>query len=125
SVVAFVISSMRPCSSLRTHDGGWACNGPTVPLGSLVKRRATAYLQGSCRCRIHDIENGANQAMTDFFDLTGKVALVTGGTRGLGLAMAKGFAARGADVIVSSRDIETCAAVAREIEAMGVRAWGI
>src|SRR3990172_11412899 len=37
------------------------------------------------------------------FDLTGKVALVTGGSKGLGLAMARGFAEAGADVIISSR----------------------
>src|SRR3954462_4062501 len=37
------------------------------------------------------------------FDLTGKVALVTGGSKGLGKAMARGFAQAGADVIISSR----------------------
>ena len=37
------------------------------------------------------------------FDLTGKVALVTGGSKGLGLAMARGFAEAGADVVISSR----------------------
>src|SRR5215471_9122415 len=37
------------------------------------------------------------------FDLTGKVALVTGGSRGLGKAMARGFAEAGADLIISSR----------------------
>jgi NAD(P)-dependent dehydrogenase (short-subunit alcohol dehydrogenase family) len=37
------------------------------------------------------------------FDLTGRVALVTGGSRGLGKAMARGFAEAGADVLISSR----------------------
>src|SRR5438876_807651 len=37
------------------------------------------------------------------FDLTGKVALVTGGSKGLGKAMARGFAQAGADVVISSR----------------------
>jgi NAD(P)-dependent dehydrogenase (short-subunit alcohol dehydrogenase family) len=41
--------------------------------------------------------------MLDVFNLTGKVALVTGGSKGLGLAMARGFAQAGADVLISSR----------------------
>ena len=56
------------------------------------------------------------------FDLTGKVALVTGGSRGLGRAMALGLAAAGADVVVASRKLDACRAVASDIEAMGRRA---
>jgi NAD(P)-dependent dehydrogenase (short-subunit alcohol dehydrogenase family) len=41
---------------------------------------------------------------TNHFDLTGKVALVTGGSKGLGLAMARGLAEAGADIIISSRN---------------------
>jgi NAD(P)-dependent dehydrogenase (short-subunit alcohol dehydrogenase family) len=52
-------------------------------------------------------------------DLTGKVALITGGTRGLGRAMALGFARAGADVIVSSRKPEACEATAAEIATLG------
>jgi len=55
-------------------------------------------------------------------DLTGKVALITGGTRGLGRAMALGFARAGADVIVSSRKPEACEATAAEITGLGRRA---
>ncbi|MGE3619824.1 MAG: SDR family NAD(P)-dependent oxidoreductase [Acidimicrobiia bacterium] len=59
-------------------------------------------------------------------DLQGKVALVTGGTRGLGRAIAEGLAHSGADVIVSSRKADACAQVAAEIaEATGRRTLGV
>jgi NAD(P)-dependent dehydrogenase (short-subunit alcohol dehydrogenase family) len=51
------------------------------------------------------------------FDLIGKVALVTGGTRGLGREMVAGLAQAGADVVIASRDAEACAAYAAEITA--------
>jgi gluconate 5-dehydrogenase len=53
----------------------------------------------------------------DIFDLTGKVALVTGATRGLGRAMAEGLAQAGASVAVNSRKPEACESAAREIAA--------
>ncbi len=56
------------------------------------------------------------------FDFTGKVALVTGGSRGLGYQMARALAERGADLIIASRKIDACEAVAAEIRAMGRRA---
>jgi NAD(P)-dependent dehydrogenase (short-subunit alcohol dehydrogenase family) len=56
---------------------------------------------------------------SSLFSLNGKVALVTGGSRGLGRAMALGFARAGADVIVVSRKLDACQAVAQEIEALG------
>ena len=51
------------------------------------------------------------------FDLTGRVAIVTGSTKGIGRAMVEGLAAAGASVVVSSRKQELCDAVAEEIGA--------
>ena len=59
----------------------------------------------------------------NLFDLTGKVALVTGGSRGLGYQMVMAFARAGADVIISSRKLEACEAVAAEVRALGQRAF--
>ena len=51
------------------------------------------------------------------FDLTGRVSLVTGATKGLGRAMVQGLAEAGSDVVVVSRKAELCQTVAEEIEA--------
>ncbi len=59
------------------------------------------------------------------FDFTGKVVLVTGGSRGLGLQMVRAFAARGANVIIASRKLENCEAVADEVRSLGRRALAV
>lgn len=60
------------------------------------------------------------------FDLSGKVALVTGGSRGLGRAMSLGFARAGADVVIASRNGDACKEFAAEVtELTGRRALGI
>ncbi|NRB03746.1 MAG: SDR family oxidoreductase [Rhodobacteraceae bacterium] len=50
------------------------------------------------------------------FDLTGKTALLTGASKGMGLAMAKGLAAQGAEVVISARNEETLASAVQEID---------
>lgn len=59
------------------------------------------------------------------FSLDGKIALVTGGSRGIGRAVALEFAKAGADIVVASRKLETCEAAAKEIEALGRRALAV
>src|ERR1700730_14036220 len=51
----------------------------------------------------------------DLFSLEGKVAVVTGGSRGLGKEMCKAFAEHGADVVVASRKLDSCQLLAQEI----------
>ncbi len=58
-----------------------------------------------------------SKSANEIFDLSGKVAIITGGSRGLGLNMAWAFAAAGARVIVASRKQEICDAAAEEIQA--------
>ncbi|MFN0026181.1 MAG: SDR family NAD(P)-dependent oxidoreductase [Acidimicrobiales bacterium] len=73
--------------------------------------------------------------MANRFDLSGKVAVVTGGSRGLGREMILAFAEAGADVVIASRKLDACEALAAEVterfpgrQAMAVAAhvgrWG-
>jgi NAD(P)-dependent dehydrogenase (short-subunit alcohol dehydrogenase family) len=60
------------------------------------------------------------------FDLTGKVAVVTGGSRGLGREMVLAFAEHGADVVIASRKLDNCEAVAADVrERFGRRAVAV
>jgi NAD(P)-dependent dehydrogenase (short-subunit alcohol dehydrogenase family) len=59
------------------------------------------------------------------FDLTGKVVLVTGGSRGLGYQMVLAFARAGADVIIASRKLDACEAVAEQVRGLGRRALAV
>ena len=64
--------------------------------------------------------------MTDVFDMTDKVVVVTGGSRGLGRAMVEAFAAKGADVVITSRKLPACEMLAASVaDATGRRALGV
>jgi NAD(P)-dependent dehydrogenase (short-subunit alcohol dehydrogenase family) len=57
--------------------------------------------------------------MSDLFDVSGKTALVTGGSRGIGLMIARGLVQAGARVIVSSRKADDVNAAAQELAKLG------
>ena len=63
--------------------------------------------------------------MSEMFDLTGRVAIITGGNGGIGRAIALGMAQHGADIVVAARNEQKMAAVVKEIEALGRRCIGV
>jgi NAD(P)-dependent dehydrogenase (short-subunit alcohol dehydrogenase family) len=69
-------------------------------------------------------EEATHRDARSLFDLSGRVALVTGGTRGLGLEIARAFSSAGADVVVASRKEDACLQTAAELREGGGRAAG-
>jgi NAD(P)-dependent dehydrogenase (short-subunit alcohol dehydrogenase family) len=57
-----------------------------------------------------------DRSVSKLFDLTGKVIVVTGGSRGLGKEMVLAYAEAGADVVIASRNYDTCVEAAKEVE---------
>ncbi len=62
---------------------------------------------------------------SELFDLSGKVAIVTGGATGIGRQMADGLAEVGADLVLCARHADRCEQAAEELRALGVRALGL
>ena len=59
------------------------------------------------------------------FNLEGKVAIITGSSKGIGKAIAKGLAEKGAQVVISSRSQDACDEVVKEFTELGLKATGI
>jgi NAD(P)-dependent dehydrogenase (short-subunit alcohol dehydrogenase family) len=64
-------------------------------------------------------------SVRELFDLSGKVAIVTGGGSGIGRQMAQGLAESGASLVLCARKAERCEQAAGELEQLGVRALGL
>jgi 2-dehydro-3-deoxy-D-gluconate 5-dehydrogenase len=62
---------------------------------------------------------------TDLFDLTGRVAVVTGGNGGIGLGIARGLAAAGASIVVAGRDAAKNETAVAELAALGASAFAV
>jgi NAD(P)-dependent dehydrogenase (short-subunit alcohol dehydrogenase family) len=60
-------------------------------------------------------------SVQELLDLTGKVAVVTGGSRGIGRAIVQAFAEAGADVVIASRKLDACETAAKEVSASSGR----
>src|SRR5690606_16667032 len=90
------------------------CCSPATPAPSLTAP-CCQWMAGIWSCRSEE-----NTAMpTKLFDLSGRVALVSGASRGIGEAIAKLLAEQGAHVIVTSRRLEGCEQVAEAIRTAG------
>lgn len=59
------------------------------------------------------------------FEMTGRTVIVTGGTRGIGLALAEGFVLAGANVVVASRKADACEQAAKHLRGLGGQAVGV
>ncbi|UNB51091.1 SDR family NAD(P)-dependent oxidoreductase [Mycolicibacterium sp. YH-1] len=64
-------------------------------------------------------------AFDRLFDMTGRTVIVTGGTRGIGLALAEGFVLAGANVVVASRKADACEQAAKHLRGLGGQAVGV
>src|ERR1700733_3637942 len=84
----------------------------------LARRRASRFCAGTMRKRIPPMKSG-------LFDLSGKVAIVTGGNGGIGLGMARGLAAAGAAVAVVGRNEAKSKAAVAELTQAGAKAISV
>jgi 2-dehydro-3-deoxy-D-gluconate 5-dehydrogenase len=98
-------------------------------LDLILRGREEAGSKDDLRYRLvipGSIANSGKSTMTSGqFDLTGKVAIVTGGNGGIGLGMARGLAEAGADIAVVGRNEAKCMAAAAELKTRGIKAISI
>ena len=89
---------------------------PLILLSTRRERRGTERRDQAEARNASPSPTGHPMPYDPLFTLSGKIALVTGGSRGLGREMVLAFAERGADVIIASRKLAVCQALASEVE---------
>ncbi len=95
-----------------------------APGGGLVPD-IHAFKHGNQECRHQAGRDGETSMIPKSFDLTGRVAIVTGGNGGIGLGMARGLAEAGADIAVVGRNAEKSNAAVAELRTLGVKAISV
>src|SRR5215208_493138 len=104
-------SSTQPISMMRSPP---SAERPVVSVSSTIWRMAGIML-----------ERPPGKRSLEMFDLTGKVAVITGGNGGIGLGMARGLAQAGATVVLAGRDALKSAAASQSLAAQGCKADAI
>jgi len=90
------------------------------PASRLKRLRNTLQRTPICSTDVVD-----RSAFDRLFDMTGRTVIVTGGTRGIGLALAEGFLLAGARVVVASRKADACDQAAEHLRGLGGQAIGV
>ena len=80
-----------------------------------------SYIQPSQERVLILLFRGGDMNVREMFNLQGKVAIITGGGKGIGLKMAEGLAEAGANIVLCSRNVENCTKAAQDLEKSGVK----
>src|SRR3954469_4486245 len=108
---------MHPRPRIGLLAGGWPTLGTDT---SAVNYRTSAGGHGSAPWS-HVVRTPAmdREKLLSLFDLTGRLAIVTGGARGIGRAIGEGLLSCGAKVAIASRKADACETAAKELSSLG------
>src|ERR1051326_2297970 len=104
-----------PCETVPGSDWGAPDDPPRMAVPSFL---GAASALRAMRPRLLE-HIGEEDVLQKLFSVEGKAVVVTGGSRGIGEMIARGFVQAGAKVYISARKLDACEAVARELSSMG------